>query len=1008
MVCYALIFAQPPSASTSPGYTLHSSITPASLLLTINTIWRSRWRRITIPSALEPFGGANTGVGGVIRDVIGVSARPIANTDVLCFGPQDMPHDQVPAGVLHPRRIEEGVVHGVEDYGNKMGIPTVNGAVLYHPGYTANPLVFLRLPGHFAARVQPVGTATGWTWSSSSAGAPGAMDCAARHSPAWRWTWAPAKPPAAPCRSATPSTRSRPWKPCYARAMSSSITPSPTAAAGGLSSAVGELGRTLGVNVQLDSVPLKYPGLRPWEIWLSEAQERMVLAVPPQNWPRVKAICEGQSIEAVCIGTFESSGRLHLSFGPQQVADLDMNFLHDGIPRRRLEAVYQAPDTAPIAGTSLHYAADMRATLLKLLAHPDIRSKEPVIRLYDHEVQGATAIKPLTGAANHGPSDAAVLTPLGDSHFTPPATSVKGVALSAGVCPSYTEGDPYAMAWAAIDEALRNAVAVGADPDQVAILDNFCWGNPLLPDRMGSLVRCAQGCYDAAVAYGTPFISGKDSLNNEYTAEDGHKHAIPGTLLISAIGIVPDITHTVSMDLKADGDVLYLIGNTHEELGGSHFALVESTFPVAQSIVPQPVPDAPERLRTLHRAIQTGLVQACHDCSEGGLGVALSEMCLAGQLGADVTLAHVPGAAYVTADPALLFSESLSRLIVEVKPADAARFEAMFAGQPCARIGQVNQTQELRLHLRNSQTPLSIAVADLEVAWRGTSSTGHINAGNYAAPTTLSIQPAPAVHLSHKPRVLVLHATGTNRDRDAALACELAGGDPEIVHVNQLIAHERNLLDYAMLVVPGGFSYGDDLGAGTLWALDLRHRLGDSVSRFVADNRPVLGICNGFQALVKAGLLPGDMEGIAKSHVVTLAPNARGHFECRWVYLRSEPNNRCIFTAGLEELIYCPVAHGEGRIAARDAAALSALQAKGYVALSYVEDDHATMHYPANPNGSSLGIAGLTNVQGNVLGLMPHPENHIFGWQHPRHARGEYGMTGLKLFQNGIQYCLKG
>ncbi|HEY3341799.1 MAG TPA: phosphoribosylformylglycinamidine synthase I, partial [Anaerolineae bacterium] len=249
---------------------------------------------------------------------------------------------------------------------------------------------------------------------------------------------------------------------------------------------------------------------------------------------------------------------------------------------------------------------------------------------------------------------------------------------------------------------------------------------------------------------------------------------------------------------------------------------------------------------------------------------------------------------------------------------------------------------------------------------------------------------------------------GTNRDRDAALACELAGGDPEIVHLNQLIAHERNLLNYAMLVVPGGFSYGDDLGAGTLWALDLRHRLGDSVSRFVADGRPVLGICNGFQALVKSGLLPGDVEGIEKSHSVTLAPNARGLFECRWVYMRPEPNNRCVFTAGLDELIYCPVAHGEGRIAARDATALSTLQAKGYVALSYVEEDHATMHYPANPNGSSLGIAGLTNAQGNVLGLMPHPENHIFAWQHPRRARGEQGMTGLRLFQNGIQHCRKG
>ena len=958
------------------------------------------------PSALEPFGGANTGVGGVIRDVIGVSARPIANTDVLCFGPQDTPHDQVPAGVLHPRRIEEGVVHGVEDYGNKMGIPTVNGAVLYHPGYTANPLVFCGCLGILPRGSNPsdpqpgdlvivIGGRTGRDGLRGATFSSMEMDMGTGEAAG---SAVQIGHPIHEKQAMEAVLRARDEKLYHA------VT---DCGAGGLSSAVGELGRTLGVNVQLDTVPLKYPGLRPWEIWLSEAQERMVLAVPPENWPRVKEICDGQSIEAVCIGTFESSGHLHLYYGTHLVADLEMNFLHDGIPRRRLEAVYQSPAYPRIATSDLHYPEDMRATLLKLLAHPDIRSKEPVIRLYDHEVQGATAIKPLTGAANHGPSDAAVLAPLGDKHFAPPGATLKGVALSAGVCPSYTEGDPYAMAWAAVDEAMRNAVAVGADPDQVAILDNFCWGNPLLPDRMGSLVRCAQGCYDAAVAYGTPFISGKDSLNNEYTASDGHKHSIPGTLLISAIGIVPDANRTISMDLKGAGNQLYLVGNTHEELGGSHFGLVESSFSAEQSSVPQPVPDAPQRLRALHRAILAGLVQACHDCSEGGLGVAISEMCLAGQLGADITLAQIPGANGVPADPALLFSESLSRLIVEVKPEDAPAFEALLADQPFARIGQVNQAQELRLQLRSAEAPLSISVADLEVAWRGTSSTGHNTATN-PTPSVPPVEVAPAVQLTRRPRVLILHATGTNRDRDAALACELAGGDPEIVHVNQLIARERNLLNYAMLVVPGGFSYGDDLGAGTLWALDLRHRLGDSVSRFVADGRPVLGICNGFQALVKSGLLPGDVEGISKSHIVTLAPNARGRFECRWVYLRPEPNNRCIFTTGLEELIYCPVAHGEGRVAARDAAALSALQAKGFVALSYVEDDHATMHYPANPNGSSLGIAGLTNAQGNVLGLMPHPENHIFSWQHPRHARGEQGMTGLKLFQNGIQHCLKG
>ena len=960
------------------------------------------------PSALEPFGGANTGVGGVIRDVLGVSARPIANTDVLCFGPQDLPRDQTPAGVLHPRRIKEGVVHGVEDYGNKMGIPTVNGAILYHPGYTANPLVFCGclgiLPrGSHPSDPQPgdlvivIGGRTGRDGLRGATFSSMEMDQAT------------GEVAGSAVQIGHPIHEKQAME-AVLRARDEQLYHALTdCGAGGLSSAVGELGRTLGVRVQLDTVPLKYPGLRPWEIWLSEAQERMVLAVPPQNWPRVHELCDGQSIEAVCIGAFEATGRLRLNYGEHPVADLDMDFLHDGIPRRRLEAVYQPPAYPLVATSNMAYPGDPRTTLLKLLAHPNIRSKEPVIRLYDHEVQGATSIKPLTGAANHGPNDAAVLVPLGDSHFTPPDAQLKGVAISAGVCPSFTEGDPYAMAWAAIDEALRNAVAVGADPDQVAILDNFCWGNPTLPDRLGSLVRCAQGCYDAALAYGTPFISGKDSLNNEYTAADGRKHAIPGTLLISAIGIVPDANHTVSMDLKSAGNRLYLIGNTHDEMGGSHYAQVEASFTTQQSTVPQPVPDALERLRALHRAIQAGLVQACHDCSEGGLGVAIAEMCLAGQLGAEVWLERVPGASSTPADMGLLFSESLSRLIVEVKPVDAPAFEQLLSGQPIAHIGQVSQATELRLHLRDTKSEIHIPVADLEIAWRGASTAGHMPA---LRPTTnverirSNGARSSAARSTRRPRVMIMHATGSNRDRDAALACELAGGEPEIVHVNQLIAHERNLLDYAMLVVPGGFSYGDDLGAGTLWALDLRHRLGDSVARFVSEGRPVLGICNGFQALVKAGLLPGDTVDAART--VTLAPNARGRFECRWVYLRPEPDNRCIFTAGLEEMIYCPVAHGEGRVSARDAAALGALQAGGYIALSYVDGDHTTENYPSNPNGSSLGIAGLTNAQGNCLGLMPHPENHVFDWQHPRHSRGERGMTGLKLFENGILHCLKG
>jgi phosphoribosylformylglycinamidine synthase len=564
------------------------------------------------------------------------------------------------------------------------------------------------------------------------------------------------------------------------------------------------------------------------------------------------------------------------------------------------------------------------------------------------------------------------------------------------VCPAYGELDPYAMAWAAVDEAFRNLVAVGADPDQVALLDNFCWGNANLPDRLGALVRCAQGCHDAALAYNAPYISGKDSLNNEYLGADGQRHAIPGTLVISALGIVPDVNLTATLDLKTPGDALFLVGETRPELGGSHYNLLHS---IAGGTVPQPNDGAPETLRGLHRAVSGGLVRACHDLSEGGLAVALAEMCLAGRLGAEIKDAQ---------SVETLFSESLTRFIAEVRPEDRTAFELtlQMAGAPFAFLGTVSADGRLRIPC-GAQT-IDLPVSDLERAWRGPQPD--------AAPVSLLSVPAqplsdriPAAR-TQPPRVLILHATGTNRDHDAALACALAGGAPEIVHVNQLLSGERRLSDYHMLVVPGGFSYGDDLGAGTLWALDLRHRLGDAVRRFITDGRPVLGICNGFQALVKANLLPGAaLTPSSPSHsvgeepearVVTLARNARAHFECRWVYLLPNPASPSLFMRGLTEPIYCPVAHGEGRVAFADATARDVLWQNGLAALTYAEAD-----YPANPNGSDLDIAGLCNPAGNVLGLMPHPENHVFAWQHPRHHRGERGLTGLRLFENGIRHA---
>jgi phosphoribosylformylglycinamidine synthase I len=628
-------------------------------------------------------------------------------------------------------------------------------------------------------------------------------------------------------------------------------------------------------------------------------------------------------------------------------------------------------------------------------------------------VQGGTAVKPLVGAAGAGPGDAAVLVPLDTQPRTESVQPLKGVALSVGICPSYGELDPYAMAWAAVDEAMRNVVAVGADPDQAALLDNFCWGDPRLPDRLGGLVRCAQGCYDAALAYAAPFVSGKDSLNNEYHDVTGQRRAVPGTLLISALAIVPDVRRTVTMDLKAAGNLLYMVGDTRDELGGSYYMPGEGHL-----LPPQPVPDALARLRGVHQAIRQGLVQACHDCSEGGIGVALAEMCLAGQQGAEIQLGQAPGSVAIERADTVLFSESLCRFLVEVRTEDGPAFEALLAGVPHAAIGRVRDDGALHVYDRQGRRRVDAQVAALAAA-HGTrdqgSGIGDQGSGfSTQEATRKTSNPQPPTrnppfctpHSAFRTRkVLILHAPGTNRDRDAALACQVAGADPEIVLVSQILAGERQMADYHMLVLPGGFSYGDDLGAGVLWALDLRVRLGDALAAFVASGRPVLGICNGFQALVKAGLLPGGTFAPASVRPVTLAPNESEQFECRWVTLQPDLHSPCLFTAGLDSPIYCPVAHGEGRVVAADTGTLDALVEAKLIPLTYMGEDGRPAGYPGNPSGSQRAIAGLCNREGNVLGLMPHPEDHIFSWQHPRGQRGTAGTTGLRLFQNGLKYA---
>ena len=663
------------------------------------------------PSALEPFGGANTGVGGVVRDIIGVSARPIANTDILCFGPLDMPAGQLPANVLHPRRIYNGVVAGIEDYSNKMGIPTVNGAIIFAPGYTANPLVYcgcvgIAPKGLHPRQARPSDLVVVLGGRTGRDGLHGATFSSIE------LTSETGETSGGAVQIGNPITEKMVLDAILVARDERLYTAVTDCGAGGLSSAVSEMGEHVGASIQLETVPLKYQGLQPWEIWLSEAQERMVLAVPPENEARLRSICERFSVEMTVIGTFSGDGRLHLRYGDVAVADISMEFLHKGIPRRMLRGTWQRPMFSEPDGPYLETGEDLAQALLHILAHPDVRSKEDVVRVYDHEVLGGTVVKPFVGVRSDGPSDATVLRPLETWD------SYQGLAIGCALNPAYGQIDPYAMAVAAIDEAVRNVVAVGADPERIAILDNFCWGNPLLPDRMGSLVRACKGCYDGALHYGTPFISGKDSLNNEYTDNlTGQQVAIPGSLLISAMGLVPDVRRTCTMDLKGPGDLLYVLGETREELGGSYYYRLRG---FVGNHPPGIAQAGPATARALHRAMTEGLVRACHDCSEGGVVAALAEMAVGGRLGASLDLASIPtGGTDVRQDAWLLFSESNGRYLVEVRPEDVAAFERLMTGIPCACIGQVCDGANLSVTGCSGMALFSLPVTALAQAFRG-------------------------------------------------------------------------------------------------------------------------------------------------------------------------------------------------------------------------------------------------------------------------------------------------
>ncbi len=666
------------------------------------------------PSALDPFGGAITGIVGVNRDILGTGkgAKPIFNTNFLCFGDPRTPAEQIPSGLLPPKKVLEGVHRGIIEGGNHSGIPTVAGGFLFDESYLGKPLVFCGTGGVLPAKVQgedstvkhiePGDLAVMLGGRVGKDGIHGATFSSLA------------------LDEASPTSAVQIGDPITQRKMSDFLLEARDLGlykgitdngAGGLSSSFGEMAEASnGIRLDLDLCPLKYAGLAPWEILVSESQERMSLAVAPDKIEAFLKLAHQRDVEGAVVGQFTASGFVEAYYHKTLVAKIALEFLHGGLPRMQLRAVWEPPVRHE---TPLGNPANLKELLLKVLADPVVASKESLVRQYDHEVQARSVVKPFCGEKADGPTDGAVL------RMYP--WSPKGLTVTHGVCPRYGDTDTYAMAMNAVDEAFRAHISVGGDPERASVLDNFCWPDPVesaqTPDgpyKLAQLVRACRGLRDACLAYGLPLISGKDSMKND-AVMNGKKVSIRPTLLVSLMGAIPDISRACTTDFLEAGDLILLLGETRPELAGS----------IVEKVLGRQLPGTPTvrprralaYYKTLAQALRRGLIRSSHDLSDGGLAVALAESMIGGRCGAQVTLDEIPGYFWHQAsDAELLFSESPSRFLLSVAPGHWEEVQKLFSGAPLSVIGVVTSSPRLVVESRGKRL-VEAELDELLTAW---------------------------------------------------------------------------------------------------------------------------------------------------------------------------------------------------------------------------------------------------------------------------------------------------
>jgi phosphoribosylformylglycinamidine synthase len=674
------------------------------------------------PSNLEAYGGALTGIVGIYRDPMGTGkgSRLIMGSYGYCVGPRDYAGDLKPR--LHPRRLLDGVIEGVRDGGNKSGIPTPFGQVMFHPGYLGKCLVFVTALGIMPAEIhgEPSDQKTilpgdlavmcgGRVGKDGIHGVTASSATFSKHTPAGH------------VQIGDPYTQKKMHDFLLDARDEGLIRFITDNGGGGLSSSVGESALfSNGCEIQLDKVPLKYDGLDQWEIWISESQERMTVAIDPANLDRFMALSRQHAVESTVIGTYTDTGKLHITYKGVTCAYVDLDLLTSAFPKWEFEAVWQPPALRGLTEPVLGVPENCESLILDMLGRPNICSKEWVCRQYDHEVQGTSVIKPLVGAGRDVPSDAAVIRPVLESE--------KGLVFSQALIPMYSAIDAFHMTACTIDEAVRRAIAVGGDPDHLGGVDNFCWPNiqydgvknPDGKHKAAGLVRSCKALKAMCLAYGIPLLSGKDSMyvDGHLPGRYGESHKVSAleTLQFSVSGVIGDVGQCLTMDAKAPGDRVYVVGTTRNELGGSEY--YEHLGHVGLN-VPAVDPDGfISCYRVMAEAVKKGLLASCHGIYRGGLAVHLGLVAMGGELGMTVDLNRVPSVD-VDRDDTLLFSESAGRFIVTVAPDHQEAFESLFAGLPAACVGQVVETPNLKITGIHGKCLANLAVERMKAAWKG-------------------------------------------------------------------------------------------------------------------------------------------------------------------------------------------------------------------------------------------------------------------------------------------------